>query len=233
MRAGRPNGPAIGECNWRWRRGYGEHSWLWSWIELIEVGSATADEMVAAFLRAEIGSSRYSARINLCLEQLGWHRRLVDLSDTTSASENEARRAILQGYRGYPDQALFAGFPRDAVWRRVMLEPSDLANLRYANDSRGNQLLMRLSGGTRRVRDGARNFTNGPYSEETAHIGQVVAALRSGQTFAPLIAVQSDDASLVLMEGHSRATAYVIERHAENVEALVASAPNMVRWIWY
>jgi hypothetical protein len=189
--------------------------------------------MVAAFLRAEIGSSRYSARINVCLAQLGWHRRLIDLPDITSASENQARRTVLQGYRGYPDQALFARFPSDAVWRRVMLEPRDFANLRYANDARGNQLLMRLSGGTRRVMDGARNLTNGPYSEETAHFGQVAAALRGGRTFAPLITVQCEDGSLILLEGHARATAYVIERFAENVETFVASAPNMVRWTWY
>jgi hypothetical protein len=188
---------------------------------LIEVGIATADEMIAAFLRAEIGSSRFSVIINVCLAQLGWHRRLIDLPDTTSASENQARRSILQGYRGYPDQLLFAGFPSDTVWRRVMLEPSDFASLRYANDSRGDQLLMKLSGGTRRVKDGAHNCTNLPQPEDTAHIGEVTAALRSGLMFAPIIAVEAGDGSLILMEGHSRATAYVIERFAGNVEAFV------------
>jgi hypothetical protein len=200
---------------------------------LIEVASATADEMVAAFLRAEIGSSRYSLRINICLAQLGWHRRLVDLPDTTSATENQARRNVLQAYRGYPDKALFAGFPSDAVWRRVMLEPSDFTSLRYANDSRGDQLLMRLSGGTRRVTDGAHNFMHLPHTEGTEHIGGVMAALRSGKVFAPLIAVESGDGSLILMEGHSRATAYLIEQYSGNVEAFVGSSPSMPQWIWY
>jgi hypothetical protein len=139
----------------------------------------------------------------------------------------------MQGHRGYPNEALFAGFPTDVVWRRVMLEPNDFDSLRYANDTRGNQLLMRLSGGTRRVRDGAHNNVHLPQTEETAHIGQVATALRSGKSFGPLIAIESDDGSLVLMEGHSRATAYVIERFAGNVEAFVGSSPIMAQWMWY
>jgi hypothetical protein len=146
---------------------------------MIEVGAAMEDEMIAAFLRAEIESSRFSGPVKGLLAQLGLDRALLDSPNTRNSDDNRVRRRILGAYRGYPDRALFAGFPSDTIWRRVQLEPSDFATLRYLNDeSRGDQLL-RLSGGTRRVTDGARNFSRGLSNEATAHINPIVIALRN------------------------------------------------------
>jgi hypothetical protein len=157
----------------------------------------------------------------------------LDLPNTGSSEENQVRRRILGAYRGYPDRALFAGFPSDIIWRRVQLELCDFATLRYLNDeSRGDQLL-RLSGGTRRVTDGARNFSKGLSNEATAHINPIATALRNGHEFAPLITVGSDDGSLILVEGNSRATAYVVECFAGGVEAFVGCSSSMSRWVWY
>jgi hypothetical protein len=202
--------------------------------DMIEIADATEDEMIAAFLRAEIDSSRYSASINALLAQLGRDRGIVDTPARADPAENLARKSILRGYRGYPNQLLFTGFPTDVIWRRVQLEPRDFDDLRYANDARvEGQLLMTLSGGTRRVTDGARNLIQVPPNAATAHIRQIVAALHNGQAFAPLITAESEDGSLILIEGHSRATAYVIERFAGNVEAFVASSPSLSRWALY
>jgi hypothetical protein len=201
---------------------------------MIEVASATEDEMIAAFPRAEIDSSRYSSWVNTLLAQLGRDRSLIDTPDTLRPEDCRARRAILKDYRGYPDKLLFTGFPANVAWRRVQIEPRDFDTLRYANDyCIPGQLLMRLSGGTRRVMDGARNLIARPPDPETAHIAEIVVALRHGQTFAPLIAVESPDASLILLEGHSRATAYGVERFAGNIEAFVGSSPYLPRWALY
>ena len=56
--------------------------------------------------------------------------------------------------------------------------------------------------------------------------------LRNGSR-AELIAAQADDGSLILIEGHSRATAYVMEKFFDGVEALVASSPSMPAWSFY
>jgi hypothetical protein len=200
---------------------------------MIEQGSAKEADMIAAFLRAEFDSSRFSDRVKNGLQLLGRDRALADRADTANAIDNRARRELLQGYRGYPDQALFTGFPSDTVWRRVMLEPCDFRELRYANDTCGEGLLMTLSKGTRRVTDGAMTLIEGCHEGRAAHILEVVGALKRGQTFAPLICVEAPGGSLVLMEGHSRSTAYVMEQYIRNVEAFVGKSPSMSKWIWY
>jgi hypothetical protein len=98
--------------------------------EIIELGPATEDDMVVAFLRGEMNSSR---RITIALRQQGLTRRLIDEPNSANAEENNVRKQLL-AFRGYEQrEALFTGFPLDASWRRVVLEAHDLQLLRYAN----------------------------------------------------------------------------------------------------
>jgi hypothetical protein len=90
-----------------------------------------------------------------------------------------------------------------------------------------------LSDRTRLVSVGARNFSQRPDGQDTSHISAIANALRNGTRFPELIAAQHDDGSLVLIEGHSRATVYVMERFAGDVEVLVASSPSMSAWAFY
>jgi hypothetical protein len=62
---------------------------------MIEVGAATEDEMIAAFLRAEIESSRFSGPVKGLLAQLGLDRALLDSPDTRNSDDNRVRRRIL------------------------------------------------------------------------------------------------------------------------------------------
>jgi hypothetical protein len=64
-------------------------------------------------------------------------------------------------------------------------------------------------------------------TQNTQQIGAIAQALRTGRRFPELIAAQADDGTLILIEGHSRATAYVIEHLAGDVEGLIASSPSM------
>lgn len=49
----------------------------------------------------------------------------------------------------------------------------------------------------------------------------------------PLIAAQHDKGDLVLIEGHSRATAYVLERYEGTVKAFIGSSLSMKDWPFY
>jgi hypothetical protein len=125
---------------------------------MIECGAATENDMIVAFLRAEIDSSRYDDHITGHMTQMGFTRKLIDEPNLADANENRARKALL-GYRGYEVRRyLFSGFPLDATWRRVALEEADFRELRYAN----YPVWRDLSDDTRLVSIGARNFRQRP-----------------------------------------------------------------------
>lgn len=186
--------------------------------------------MIAVFLQAEIHASRYRQDIERALELLGWNRSLIDSPDLTDPAENSARRDVLGRYRGYPNRLLFNSFSDDVTWRRVELETSDFAVIRYANF----EVLLRLSAGSRRIADGARVYAENPTDHpKMAHIPAARAAFRHGKKFAPLILVQAGQEAPVLIEGHTRATIYVMEQFSGPVPALVGSSPSMSRWSLY
>jgi hypothetical protein len=196
---------------------------------MIERGPATENDMIVAFLRAEINSSRYDELITKPLAQLGFTRSLIDEPNLADVAENRARKQLL-GFRGYERREwLFAGFPLDVTWRRVVLEPPDFETLRYAR----YKTWIDLSSGTRLVSVGARNFRQLPDDPETYQIKGIAEAVRNGVHFPELIAAQDHDGSLMLIEGHSRATAYVLEGFGGEVETIVASSPTMSKWVFY
>lgn len=202
-------------------------------VPMIERVAATEDEMLAAFLMAEIDSSRYGPNIRANLAARRLERRLIDAPNMTDSVENATRRQLI-GNRGYENrEALFAGFPRDVTWRRVELEAPDFDTMRYINDTKAGSYWANLSDGTRLVSAGARNLRQRPADPDTQQIGAIAQALRKGVRFPPLIAAQHREGSLILIEGHSRATAYVMEHFAGVVEAFVGSSPSMPSWVFY
>lgn len=197
---------------------------------VIEIRSATEDEVISAFLQAEVDSTRYGGTIVDCLKALGRDRALIDTPVLTDANENGARRRILSGYRGYPDRFLFQGFPSDVLWRRVQLQVAEFSNVRYAN----HPVFLRLSAGSRAIADGASNFKANPADHPAmAHVSAVLAAYGQGLEFAPLIMVEGPDRAPILIEGHTRATVYVIAGHTGNVDAFVGFSLALSRWIFY
>jgi hypothetical protein len=173
---------------------------------MIDLAPATEHEMIAAFLQAEINSSRYGDLIKAALRQIGFARLVIDAPDTSDANANAVRRSVFAAYRGYPNGLLFTGFP-PVTWHRVRLEFADFQRMRYAN----HPTLVALSGASRLVSDGAANFAARiPGAAVMGHVANIIPAIQAGKAFPPLVAAQDTDGSLILVEGHSRATAYVI-----------------------
>jgi len=140
--------------------------------------------------------------------------------------------------RGYPRCLLFRGFPLDVSWRKFILESDDLTKMRYINDVGGGRHWINLSGGTRLVADGARNFCKREADpttprdelfEATHPIACIARALESGAKFPALIAAATTDGSLIIIEGHKRATACIIAK-VNKAKAIVASSPNLLAW---
>jgi hypothetical protein len=191
-----------------------------------KIADATEDEMVLAFLRAEINSPDFQAAV-------GCDRSLVEDGDLSDDHENAERRRAL-AYRGFPNQALFQGFPTDVEWTRCRLGTDELGGARYLD----YPSFVELSGGTRRIADGAGNLglVRPAAGDQTAAIEAIADELRAGRAYPELILVGDPGSApeqLVLMEGCKRATAYVRVGIPSESEVLVGASPNMARWHWF
>jgi hypothetical protein len=168
---------------------------------MLELGAASEDDVVLAFVQAEVDSPKWAPCYEAALRTRG-----LDRASLLGTGEAANRRAVLGDVRGFGrDDQLFQGFPQDTSWRRVLVEVSDFQRLKYIS---GDDDWLNLSRGTRRVQDGARNLDSNPGIRE-----KVLGAQREidqGRASAALILAETDDGTLVVVEGHTRATAYVI-----------------------
>jgi len=186
--------------------------------------------MVLAFLSAEANSSRWgNAFANL-------DRRLINEPDLTDAAQNTARADALAAHRGdvRTRTVFFRGLPLDTCWQRWALTTAELGDVLYAN----YVTWIKLSGGTRRIRDGAANVRQLQVFENhdiNASIRATARAIDEGKLMPELIAVAqaAHGRDLVLLEGHTRATAYLIARKPPaEVAVLVGWSASIDQWPW-
>lgn len=193
------------------------------------LGASGEAEMVACFLRGELSSRRFGGAVRSGLAACGRSERLLTHPDLRDAEANAARRALLAATRGYGEnRGLFEGFPAAVTWTRALLDPAEMAAVRYVDYS----YWVELSGGSRlpsdaagRVRAGLRAFgvPNEPFVE-------AARAVTAGERFPPMILVGVSSDELVCLEGHLRLTAHALAGFPAGAVCLVGTAPDMGRW---
>jgi hypothetical protein len=199
---------------------------------MIDLGPATEDDVVLAFLQAEIDSVRFGSCYATILANSGLDRHsVIDHPDRSSPQANSIRRELLNLVRGYGSgKALFTGFPPDVAWRHVSMGQGDFPKLRYAKCAPW----IELSGGTRLVTEGAKNIApGGPAEDAAVNIRAVLDDLKCGKRYPELIGVEGQNGDIILMEGHTRATAYVLSPPAEPIGCIVGSSSTMTSWAFY
>src|SRR6266511_1883104 len=175
------------------------------------IRAASEDEVVAAFLQAEIDSERHAQKILRELHADGRPKSIVDSPDFEDHEGNAYRRSILgRGWRR--GEGMFQGFPERVVWALAALAPQELADVRYIawdwwlERSGVGRLATEYA---RRIRAGA--FPGDPESGLRYH-EPIARRLREGPPLPRLIVVR--DAArpdfLVLVEGHVRVTAFFL-----------------------
>ena len=207
-------------------------------IVMIHIESVTEDDVVLAFVKAEINSPFYGPKYQAQLASLGASREtLIDNADLSDQPQNDLRKTLLRGARGYPDRFLFRNLPRDTAWRRVRLEPNEIVALKNGRFDNW----IELTKGSRSVAQGAAEIASG-VAERSANadirkiavgVKEIAEKVRAGHKFPELIVVKATDGSLILLEGNTRATAYVLAEKSEPTEVFVGSSAQMKFWDWY
>jgi hypothetical protein len=189
--------------------------------------------MVAAFLKAEIGSERFGPGILALIERNRCDRQIIDSPNVDDAKQNACRRRLLGDFRGYQqDRELFEYFPADVSWHRYALAADELAAVRYVDYSYWNE----LSGGSRRPADAVANIRAGVvvFGQPNRRFLAAARALQGGARFPELILVgTAPGAELVVLEGHVRLTAYMLapDHIPADLTAIIGFSPALQRWM--
>jgi hypothetical protein len=190
--------------------------------------------MVLAFLQGEIDSP--TNRGDMTARGLAHIRanrsQLIDHADLTNPQQNYNRCWVLGYARGYRlNQYIFTDFPDDTAWRLVTVTPEEIGRFRYAKCDPWDP----LSGGTRLVADGVRNLDQVQFRETHGNVSGIANRLRQGDRFPALIAIQcgADSVPPVLLEGHTRATAYALTDSPGEFDVIIGSSTQMNRWAFF
>lgn len=172
-------------------------------MRLLQV--ATTADVVALYLRSEITSHRFGRHIWKKLKNDSKPASIVTSPNIADGDENAYRQRLLASYRDYVLDEL----PGDTRWHRAILDPDEVARVRYTDYSYWNE----LSAGTRLASDAAQSIRSGHevYGQSNQQFLDAAQALRIGHRFPELIVVgASPDSVLTVYEGHLRLTAYLL-----------------------
>ena len=193
------------------------------------VAPATEDEMVLAFLRAEIDSSRFSGPLLAALAEQGLDRAIIDRPDSSEPEENEPRRRVLAAYRGYGrNDALFAGLPDDISWSWVALTPAELADVRYI----AWDYWLEVSDGTRQPLKAIARMRSEWDVEGSVTRTMAEAAARGSLPPEIIVVGRPLGEGLVVLEGHVRLTGLLLrpEHLPREVRVLLGTSPRIAEW---
>ena len=201
-------------------------------------GTAGEDQVILAWLQAQIESPDFQAyivgnppdptKLSAALKAA----RSPDLHD---AAQNELRRQIISAAFGFGQgTGSVAGLGDDLTWRRVRVTTDEVAEMLYARHEGAWQLLSPV---TRKVAEGATNIGHVFTGDVT---NMVVLSLASGlchseKKVPEIIALKRPgDGRLVILEGHARATAIVLEAHRfpKGVDVFVGEGPSVGSWAY-
>ncbi len=199
------------------------------------VKDISEDEVIAVFLKAEIGSFRFGNKIFDELEKDNTSREIIDHPDISSQEDNHYRKTLLGKYRGYGlNKELFENFPTDVSWKRVALNKEDLEKVKYIN----YDYWVELSNGSRVVKDGAKSILAGVeiFKQSNKNFFEAAESLKQGAVFPePILVAKNEKTGLVVLEGHLRLTAYfmVPDFIPEQLEVIIGFSEGLEKWDLY
>jgi hypothetical protein len=104
--------------------------------------------------------------------------------------------------------------------------------------SNRNATWTTLAPATRTVAEGASNathvFTGDDMNLHILSLARIICHAEPAPELSELICLRTPDGGISLLEGHTRATAIVLEGHrlADGVEALIGASPSIKNWAY-
>jgi hypothetical protein len=200
-----------------------------------QLGSVNEDRVILAWLQADIESIEFQQYI------VGDPPNPAYLSVALKAArspnlknpeQNALRRRIITKAHGFGQGVgTFAGLENDIKWKRLRLTVAEVAELYYAN--RGGAWAL-LAPATRKVAEGATNvghvFTGDATNLFVLSLASVIC--HSAKQVPEIITLTRPDGRLVILEGHIRATAILLEEHRfpNGVEVYTGESPSVASW---
>jgi hypothetical protein len=204
-----------------------------------DLGPATEDQVILAWLQAEIdsvGFQRYLAgepANPVYLAQVLKAARSANLRD---ADQNQLRRRIIVTTHGLGvGIKSFEGLANDIQWRRARLTSHEVGELFYAS---GHAAWATLAPVTRKVAEGASNvghvFTGDMTNMLVLGLALRICEGNPAPTLPEIICLARPDGHLVIMEGHTRATAIALEAHRfeRGVKIFIGRSPSVASWAY-
>jgi len=204
-----------------------------------DLGAASADHVILAWLQAEIESPPFQAYLVGDPPKTSHLARALSLArnpDLDNAEHNAERRRIIASAHGFGRGALiFAGLEDDIAWRRARATIAEVAAMLYSNR---NATWTTLAPATRTVAEGASNaervYTGDYMNLHILSLARLICHADPEPELSPLLCLRMPDGRISLLEGHTRATAIVLEGHRlrHGVEAFVGDSPSIKNWAY-
>ena len=202
-----------------------------------DLGPATDDHVILAWLQAEIVSERFRKYIvgdPPDPRALAIVRPLAHTPDLTDRQQNRDRRHIIGGMRGFGRGVnAFQGIANDVAWRRAHVSVAEVGAMLYINDGGWRTLAPT----TLLVSEGASNAgqvpaDGGATNMHILSIARDICHTDPVPQYPELICLNRPDRRISLIEGNTRATAYVIEAHRlpDGVDIYLGSSASIATW---
>jgi hypothetical protein len=203
------------------------------------LGLATENQVILAWLQAEIDSVGFQQYLvgepanPVYLARALTAARKPDLRD---ADQNELRRRIVVKTHGFGlGIKSFEGLANDVKWLRGRVSSEEVGEMLYAT---GHAAWAALAPVTRKVAEGASNVGH-VFTGDVTNMLVLALALRISEShplppLPEIICLRRPDGHLVIMEGHTRATAIVLEGHrfGQGVNIYVGDSPSVSSWAY-
>jgi hypothetical protein len=204
-----------------------------------DLGVVSDDEVILAWLQAEIDSPPFQSYLIGDPPKPVHLARGLELArrpDLGDAEQNAERRLIIGSAHGFGRGALiFAGLKDDITWHKVRAPIGGVAAMLYSNR---NATWTTLAPVTRTVAEGAANaavvFAGDDTNMHILSLARTICHADPPPFLSELICLRLPDGGISLLEGHTRATAIVLEGHKipGGVEAYVGDSPSIGDWAY-
>lgn len=187
---------------------------------------ASEDEVIVAFLEAELDNPRHAQRYSQARSDSGHEN--ISAEELLAEGKSLQRKEGFIAARGWPDSMLFEGFPKHPTWSYFELEDNDLEKLVYIDYSYWNE----LSSNTRSPMVVAKNIKENiiVYGQGNDQFEGIAEAVRAKKHFPPLVLGKISNSKFIIIEGHARATGFALAQKVPRGQQAIITNETIDEW---